>query len=66
MCRLVALFRSIKYPHSYIATTMLDEEYCVLEDVLELEGFQYKFHDGEFWEVDVDSRTLYKRFLSEL
>ncbi|XP_050428082.1 uncharacterized protein LOC126838011 [Adelges cooleyi] len=66
MCRLAGLFRTIKYPHSYIATATIDGEYCVLMDVLELEGFVYKFHNGVFWEVDIDHRTLTKPFFSEL
>ncbi|XP_050421205.1 uncharacterized protein LOC126833732 isoform X2 [Adelges cooleyi] len=70
MCRLAGLFRTIKYPHAYIASVGIDEEYCYLLDVFKKEGFIYKFNeeDGAFWELTprIRVRTLVRPFLTEL
>ncbi|XP_050427835.1 uncharacterized protein LOC126837640 isoform X5 [Adelges cooleyi] len=67
MCRLAGLFRSIKYPQSFIYTLLVDEDHCFLSDANDVEGFAYKFIEDEFWQVDVkDLDSRIRPFLSEL
>ncbi|XP_050427964.1 uncharacterized protein LOC126837946 [Adelges cooleyi] len=62
MCRLAGLFRSIKYPLSFISTVFLDEPYCSLEDVTGATIFVYTFIDDDLWEVEIGNRTPIRPF----
>ncbi|XP_050424598.1 uncharacterized protein LOC126835815 [Adelges cooleyi] len=65
MCRLVGVFRSIKYPRTYIHIADLDEDFCILIDETFVGGHVYKFFNGEHWKVKLEDFSSVRRFSSE-
>ncbi|XP_050435113.1 uncharacterized protein LOC126842270 isoform X2 [Adelges cooleyi] len=65
MCRLVGVFRSIKYPLTCINIADLDEDFCILIDETFVGGHVYKFFNGELWKVKLEDFSPVRRFSSE-